>query len=111
MDGVLHLSSAFPAGPSRRSAVLALALFVAVQIADGVLTSIGIARFGLGIEANPLLAHTMLAFGTGTTLVAAKTIAIVGGALLHLNSYHLAVAALTVGYVFVTLLPWAILLA
>ena len=100
-----------PLASPKTSALCALGLFVLVQVADGVLTSIGIARFGLGIEANPLLVRTMAMFGSGTALIGAKTIAIVGGSVLHAYSYHLVLAALTVAYVFATLLPWAILLA
>ena len=41
---------------SKCHAYWALLLFVAVQIADGAQTYLGILRFGPGIEANPLLA-------------------------------------------------------
>lgn len=100
-----------PLADPKTRALCALALFVVVQVADGILTSIGIARFGPSIEANPLLFHTIATFGSGTALVLAKSIAIVGGSVLHVYSYHLVLASLTVAYVYITLLPWAILLA
>jgi hypothetical protein len=92
-------------------ALWALGLFVFVQIADGVLTAVGIARFGPAVEANPLLVHSIQTYGAGAALVAAKSVAILGGGVLHAYSYHLLLAFLTVGYVFATLIPWALLLS
>lgn len=103
-----HLAKTLPNSKTR--AIWTLALFAAVQVADGVLTSLGIARFGMGVEANPLLVRSMVAFGSGSVLLAAKSIAILGGSVLHTYSYHLLLAVLTVGYVFATVLPWALLL-
>jgi len=99
-----------PLPNSRTKALWALALFVAVQVADGILTAVGVARFGPGVEANPLLVHSIETFGTGAALIGAKAIAIIGGSVLHAYSYYLVLAVLTVGYVYVTLLPWAMLL-
>ena len=96
---------------SRTHACLAFALFVAVQIADGILTAIGVARYGAGVEANPLLVHSMLSYGSWTTLLAAKVVAILGGSLLHVYAYDLVLAGLTAGYVFATVLPWSLLLS
>jgi hypothetical protein len=96
---------------SRTHAFWILALFVAVQVADGVLTALGVARFGTGVEANPLLVRSMLTFGSGGALLAAKTVAILGGSILHKYSYHLVLVVLTVGYVFATVLPWSLLLS
>jgi hypothetical protein len=104
----LRLTDRLPHSQTR--ALWALGLFVAVQLADGVLTSLGIARFGLGVEANPLLVRSMSLFGCGLSLAIAKTVAIAGGVVLHLYSYHLVLAMLTVGYVFATVLPWALIL-
>ena len=95
---------------SNTRAFWALALFVSVQIADGVLTQVGIGRFGTAIEANPILVRSILLLGSVPALCAAKSIAIVAGALLHTYSYHLVLAVLTVAYVFATVLPWALLL-
>jgi len=92
-------------------AITALALFVFVQVADGVLTAVGVSRFGPAVEANPLLVHSIQAYGAGSALVAAKAVAILGGGVLHAYSYYLVLAVLTVGYVFATLIPWAFLLA
>jgi hypothetical protein len=103
-----HLTKPLPG--SRTTALWALALFAAVQVADGVLTAAGVARYGSSAEANPLLVHSIELFGPGTALAGAKAIAIAGGSVLHVYSYHLVLALLTVGYVFATLIPWAFLL-
>ena len=89
MSVVERLRLAEPLPNSSTRAFWALALFVAVQVADGVLTALGIARFGQGVEANPIIVHSMLAFGSGAALVMAKTVAIAGGTLLYVHSYHL----------------------
>jgi hypothetical protein len=100
-----------PLPNSKTNALWALALFIAVQIADGVLTLAGIARFGTGVEGNPVLVYSIQIFGSGVSLLCAKAVAIAGGSVLHVYSYHLVLAILTVGYVFATLIPWALLLA
>jgi len=95
---------------SRMRAWLPLMLFVVVQIADGVLTHLGIVRFGVGAEANPLLVHSMMSIGSTSTLMVAKSVAIAGGGVLHVHAYYLLLAMITVGYVFATVLPWALIL-
>jgi hypothetical protein len=97
--------------PGSRRAIGTLALFGAIQIADAVLTFVGIARFGPGIEANPVLAFYVATFGAGVTLAAAKSLAMAAAMLLHVRSHHFALALLNVGYVFGALVPWAVTLA
>ncbi len=94
------------AGSATRG-IAALALFCAVQVADAVLTSAGMARYGVSIEANPLLLSAATTFGVGVTLVGAKLVAITGATILHVRSQHLVLAILTVIYVFAAILPWA----
>jgi hypothetical protein len=105
---LLRLDATLP--NTRTHACWTFALFVAVQLADGILTSIGVARFGTGVEANPLLVHSMAAYGSWTTLAAAKIVAVLGGSVLHVYAYDLVLASLTAGYVFATVLPWSLLL-
>ena len=95
---------------SKSRAFWALLLFVAVQIADGAQTYMGILRFGPAIEANPLLAFCATMFGASAALVVAKTVAIIGGATLHVFSQHFILAALTVACVFGAIVPWAMVL-
>ena len=70
---VLRIEATLP--NSRTHACLALALFIAVQLANSILTSLGVARFSPSVEANPLLVHSMVSYGSWTTLVAAKFVA------------------------------------
>ena len=85
---------------SQSRAFWTLLLFVAVQLADGALTYMGILRFGPAIEANPLLSFCAAVFGASSALVVAKSVAIIGGATLHVFSQHFVLAALTVACVF-----------
>ena len=96
---------------SHTRAVWAFALFLAVQFADAAQTVYGISRFGPAIEANPILSLCIAAFGAGAALIGAKVVAIVGGAALHVCSYHFILVALTVAYVFGAVVPWAVVLS
>lgn len=90
--------------------IAAVALFTAVQAADGILTLAGVARFGPAIESNPLIAASIAALGAGATLSIAKVIAVLLATMLHGFRCHLVLALLTVFYVFVAVLPWTSLL-
>ena len=87
--------------------IAAVALFAAVQAADGILTLAGVARFGMSVESNPLIALSMMIFGAAPTLSFAKLGAVVLATVLHGVRWHLALALLTIFYVFVAVLPWA----
>jgi len=87
--------------------IAAVALFAAVQAADGVLTLAGVARFGVSVESNPLIALSMMTLGAGPTLSIAKALAVVLGTVLHGVRWHGTLALLTIFYVFVAVLPWA----
>ena len=89
---------------------LALVLFLLAQCFDGVFTYVGVLRFGLGIEANPLVAGLMASIGHGAGLLMAKCIAILLGIGLHLRQVHAAVALLAAFYVLVAVLPWIAIL-
>jgi hypothetical protein len=96
---------------SQPRGIAALALFISVQVADGVWTANGIARFGPAIEANPILSFLVGTCGVAGALVSVKIVAMIGGAFLHLQSRHLALSLLTVIYVFGAIVPWAWTLA
>jgi len=87
-----------------------LIAFLLAQCFDGVFTYIGVITYGLGIEANPLLATLMGAFGHGATLTGAKLLAAALGIALHLRQVHAAVAVLTVFYFVVAIFPWIMIL-
>jgi hypothetical protein len=95
-----------PLPGSTTRGIAAVALFTAVQLADGILTAEGVARFGLGMESNPVIALSIAAIGAGTTLSIAKLAAIAAAMGLHGLRCHLALAIFTVFYVFVAVLPW-----
>ena len=89
---------------------VALVLFLLAQCLDGVLTYVGVVTFGIGVEANPLIATLMGYLGAATALLTAKTIAAGLGIALHVRGVHGAVAMLTVFYFVVAIVPWVAIL-
>jgi hypothetical protein len=100
-----------PLPGSKTHAILAFALFAAVQVTDASLTAAGVSRFGVSMEANPLVAFYIDACGLMTGLFATKALAIAAGAILHASARYLALAVLTVIFVFAAIVPWALALA
>lgn len=96
--------------------VLLLGFFLAaLQAVDGVLTSIGVTRFGTSIEGNPMLRQLMEHFGHIPTLAILKLIAII--IVLSLTYLaqrrpwvHNAMGALTCVYLVAAILPWTYIL-
>jgi hypothetical protein len=93
---------------SRRSWLgdAAFLIFIVAQISDGLFTYLGIAAFGMRIEANPLIAWYVNTFGLGLALIAIKLFAVTCGAVLHLNAMHRTVGALTLVYLIGAVWPW-----
>ena len=89
---------------------LALVLFLAAQGLDGALTYVGVVTFGIGVEANPLIATLIGYLGAGAALTTAKGMAAILGIALHLRGVHAAVAILTAFYFIVAVLPWLMIL-
>lgn len=87
-----------------------IVLFLLAQAADGVMTYVGVTTLGVHLEANPLLASLMAAFGQGTALTGAKLVASGLGISLHLLGTHRILAVLTGIYFLAAVLPWAGLL-
>jgi hypothetical protein len=85
---------------------IVFALFLIVQITDGWLTYQGIERFGSAVEANPIVAWYVLAFGPGTALVGAKSMAATCGVALYLRAMYGTMAFLTAFYVLAAVVPW-----
>ena len=97
--------------PSRsRFGDVVLVVFLLAQCFDGVFTYVGVLTFGVGIEANPLVAGLMLHFGEGAGVLGAKLFASALGIALHLRRVHVAVALLTAFYLGVAIGPWAAIL-
>jgi hypothetical protein len=99
-------------GPVRRSLYgdAVLVLFLLAQCFDGVFTYVGVLSFGLHVEANPVIAGLMAAFGSGPALAGAKIVAGTLGILLHVREVHNAVAALTAFYLVAAIGPWTAIL-
>lgn len=96
--------------PSRTFAIVALVLFLVAQCLDGLFTYIGVTRYGLGIEANPVVATLMANFGVGAGLLGAKLTAAILGIGLHMFASHRAVAALATFYFTLAIAPWTAIL-
>ena len=88
---------------------LAVLCFLVVQALDGVLTYIGIAWWGPGIEANPIVSSAVAYAGAGAGLTATKLVAAGCGILLHVRRVHAVVAFLTAVYIAAAILPWTAL--
>jgi len=89
---------------------VAIVAFLLAQCFDGIFTYIGVNTFGLGVEANPLIASLMASFGHGAALVGTKSVAGALGVCLHLREIHAAVAVLAGFYVAVAIVPWLAIL-
>ena len=85
-------------------------VFLLAQCFDGVFTYVGVLTFGMGIEANPLMATLMGTFGHGVALTGAKTLAAALGICLHLRQVHGVVAVLAGFYLTVAIVPWTVIL-
>jgi hypothetical protein len=88
---------------------LVVLTFLMTQCLDGVFTYLGVAIWGPGIEANPLISSAMGVVGVVYGVAGAKAVAIGFGMLLHLRRVHNLVAALTAIYVAAAILPWTAL--
>jgi hypothetical protein len=102
LDGAKHV-------PHTRFGNLAVLCFLIVQGLDGVLTYLGVATWGLAIEANPFVSMAMMHAGWGVGLAGTKLVAIGFGILLHLRRVHGLVAFLTFFYIAVAIIPWTAL--
>lgn len=98
------------APPSSLFGDVVLVAFLLVQCFDGVFTYVGVSVFGLGIEANPVVAGLMTHLGHGAGLLSAKMMAALLGILLHCRQVHVAVAVLTGFYAAAAVAPWAMIL-
>ncbi|HMF59154.1 MAG TPA: hypothetical protein VK595_02210 [Vicinamibacterales bacterium] len=85
---------------------LVLAVFIVLQIADGLITFQAVALFGLAAEGNPLLATWMMLVGAGPALLGAKFVACACAAFLHRCGYHRVLAGLATVYVVLAVGPW-----
>jgi hypothetical protein len=85
---------------------LVLAVFIVLQIADGLITFQAVALFGPAAEGNPLLATWMMLVGAGPALLGAKFVACGCAAFLHRCGYHRVLAGLATVYAVAAVGPW-----
>ena len=93
-----------------REATIVLAIFLAAQVADGVLTYWGVTTLGIHVEGNDLLAATMRAFGPFLALVSAKLLACVCGYILYRTASHKPLAIMAGLYIGVAVTPWLLVM-
>ena len=94
--------------PLRR---LTLAIFVVLQLADGLITFGAVRTFGPAAEGNPILRTWIHLLGPAVTLVAAKAIACGAAALLYAARREKTLAALTALLACCGVGPWLAVLA
>lgn len=83
-----------------------LAIFVLLQLADGVLTYAAVDRFGPNAEGNPLLAAWIVLAGALPAVFGAKLLACACGGVLYAAGVHRVLAGLSTLYLFAAVLPW-----
>lgn len=89
-----------------REATIVLAIFIAAQVADGVLTYWGVTTLGIHVEGNGLLAAVMHAIGPFSALVSAKLMACVCGYVLYRTASHRPLAVMAGLYIGIAVTPW-----
>jgi hypothetical protein len=83
-----------------------LAIFILLQLADGVLTYAAVERFGTSAEGNPILATWIMITGAAPALIGAKLVACACGAVLYAAGVHRVLLALSALYLFAAVVPW-----
>lgn len=89
---------------------IALGAFLMTQLLDGLCTYAGVLTFGIGVEANPLVASLMNHMGHAPGLLSAKIAASGFGICLYLREIHSVVALLAGVYFTAAIVPWAMIL-
>jgi Domain of unknown function (DUF5658) len=100
--------------PSREILLLALTLML-LQIADGVLTAVGVIHLGINMEANPILRSLMQSYGPAVALMTVKSMAVGVIAILATLSASvswlaMAFRGLVLLYTIFAIMPWSIIL-
>lgn len=83
-----------------------LAIFIVLQLTDGVLTYAAVDLYGAGAEGNPLLATWIMFVGAAPALFGAKLLACACGALLFFAGVHRTLIGLSAFYLFAAVMPW-----
>jgi hypothetical protein len=95
--------------PPTIEATAVFALFLTLQLLDGLLTHWGVTRLGAEVEANVLLATSMAAVGAQQTLLSAKVLACVCGYILYRLAFHRLVAITAGACLGAAVVPWMLI--
>ncbi|MBA2304261.1 MAG: hypothetical protein H0W08_16740 [Acidobacteria bacterium] len=90
---------------------LVFAVFLVLQVADGLITYGAVSIFGGAAEGNPLLQTWIQLAGAGPALFGAKLLACGCGALLYVHGVERTLALLTALYLVAAVGPWLHLLS
>ncbi len=98
-----------------RKTMFVAGLLIVLQALDGVLTSLGVSRFGIAAEGNPILRELMREFGHIQILGIVKFTAILFVIALAYYAQRLAwvqraMGAISCIYLFTAILPWTYIL-
>jgi hypothetical protein len=83
-----------------------LAIFIVMQLADGILTYAAVERFGPAAEGNPILVSWIMLAGVTPALLAAKLVACACGGVLYAAGVHRVLAGLSALYLLFAVAPW-----
>ena len=83
-----------------------LAIFLVLQLADGMLTYAAIDLFGTSAEGNPILATWIMLTGAVPALLGAKLLACACGGVLYVAGVHRVLLGLSALYLFGAVVPW-----
>jgi len=89
---------------------LVFAVFIVLQVADGLITYAAVSIFGSAAEANPLLVTWIHLAGAGPALLSAKLLACGCGAILYTLGISRMLAGLTALYLLAAIGPWLTIL-
>ena len=82
------------------------AIFVVLQLADGILTYAAVQQFGSAAEGNPIVATWIVLTGAAPALVGAKLLACACGGVLYVAGVHRVLAGLSALYLLAAVVPW-----
>lgn len=115
VEGISPFQFEIPKISIDREVLIVGIVLALLQVADGVLTGIGMAHFGTSAEGNPLLRALMHQMGYIPALVAAKSISIMIVATLCLLAAKInwvvsAMKLVALVYIGAAVVPWSIIL-
>jgi len=86
-----------------------LAMFLTMQVLDGLLTFWGVSVLGVDVEANGLLVTSMGAMGAPRALLSAKLLGCLCGYILYRTEYYRVLAIASGLYLGLAIIPWLVI--